>query len=114
MKSITIALLFITQWTGKYFLMNRVYRSLQGPRPEFEGIHRLYNRENSLSFDDFMSQLLHEGSQLQEIKGRTNISAYITAHQGVTSSSNQPNQSSGTPITNHIRKSHPKGEDQLL
>ena len=46
-----------------YILMDRVYKLLQGLRPKFEGIRsQLYNRENPLTFDDAVSQLMSEES----------------------------------------------------
>ena len=60
-----------------YILMERVYKLLQGLRPKSEGIRsELYNRENSLNFDDAVSQLLSEASRVREMKGGEESSAY--------------------------------------
>ena len=54
----------------EYVLTDRVYRLLQGLRSELEGIRsQLYNTENSLSFDDAVSELTCEEGRLQEMKG---------------------------------------------
>ena len=72
--------------------MDRVYKLLQGLRPEFEGIRsQLYHRENPLTFDDVVSQLMSEESRLQEMKGGEEGSAYAVS-QPSTTTSTQPHQ----------------------
>ena len=71
----------------EYTLMDRVYRLLQGLRPEFENIRSLLcNRENPISFDDDDSQLIGEESRLQEIKRNGESSTYAVTTPGGTSS----------------------------
>ena len=56
--------------------MDRVYKLLQGLRPDFEGIKsQLCSRENSVTFGDTVSQLFSEESLLQEMKGGEDSSA---------------------------------------
>ena len=66
----------------EYILVDRVYKLLQGLRPEFEGIRgQLYNRENPLTFDEAVAQLLDEESRLLEMKGGE-TTAYIVTQPG--------------------------------
>ena len=62
----------------EYGLMDRVYKLLQGLQPEFEGFRsQLFDREHSLLFDNAVSQLLSDESQLQDMKGGGERSACI-------------------------------------
>ena len=62
----------------EYVLMDRGYKLLQGLRPEFEVLRsQLFNRENPLSFDETISQLLTEERRLHEMKGRIDSTAYV-------------------------------------
>ena len=75
-----------------YILMDRVYKLFQGLKLEFEGIRsQLYNRETSLTFDDAVSQLLNEESQLQDMRGGAETSAYSIT-QSKPPAVNQPSQ----------------------
>ena len=67
--------------------MDRVYKLLQGLKPEFEGIHsQLHIRENTLSFHDVVSRLLSEESRPQEMKGGSGGSTHSVASEGGSSS----------------------------
>ena len=67
----------------EYILTDRVYCLLTGLRPEFENIRsQLCHREDPLSFEDSISQLLNEESRLQEMKGSSEGSAYAVTTLG--------------------------------
>ena len=95
----------------EYTLMDRVYQLLQGLRSEFESIRsQLCNRENPISFDDTVSQLIGEESRLQDIKGSGEGAAYVTRNPRGTLSSQQgqPN-----PIAGTTKKPQVKGKDNV-
>ena len=88
--------------------MDRVYRLLQGLRPEFENLRSLLcNRENPITFDDAASQLIEEESRLQEMKRSSESSAYAVTTPG------------GIPPSQHgqiypnTKKTPAKGKDNL-
>ena len=84
--------------------MDRVYKLLQGLRPEFEGIRgQLYNRENPLTFDNAVSQLMTEESCLQEMKGGEESLACAVSQPRVAKTTQpppQPNANRRGPIRN--------------
>ena len=83
--------------------MDRVYKLLQGLQPEFEAIcSQLFNRENPLSFDDTVSQLLIKESRLQEIKGRIDSTSYV-----------HPNSKTSTPNQDTSKENAKKGTVNL-
>ena len=62
----------------EYVFMDRVYKLLPGLRPEFEILCiQLFNKENPLSFDKIISQLLTKERCLQKMKGRIDSSKII-------------------------------------
>ena len=88
---------------GEYILTDRVYKLLQGLRPEFEGIRgQMYNRENPLTFDEAVAQLLGEESRLLEMKGGE-TTAYTVTQPGNSATTqhgtNLPNNKKG-PMRN--------------
>ena len=72
-------------------------------RPEFEGIRsQLYNRENPLTLDDTVSQLMTEESPLQEMKGGDESSACAVSQPRVTTTQppHRPKANRRGPIIN--------------
>ena len=81
----------------EYTLMDRVYQLLQDLRPEFESLSsQLCNRDNPISFDDTVSQLIGEDSRLQDMKGSGEGDAYVTMNPEGTASSQQGQSTSTT------------------
>ena len=74
----------------EYVLTDRVYCLLRGLRQKFENIRsQLCHRENPLSFEDAISQLISKESRLQEMKGSSEGSANAVTTLGRTA----PNRS---------------------
>ena len=70
----------------EYILADRVYRLLTGLRLDFKNVRsQSCHRESPLSFEDAISQLIGEESQLQEMNGSSESSAYaVTTLVGIT------------------------------
>ena len=95
----------------EYILMNRVYKILPGLRPEFEGIRsQLHNLENTLNFDNAVSQLLSEESQLQEIKGGGERAACAVTSQGGNSSGSSQQMAPPSFNPNNAKKAPNKNK----
>ena len=89
--------------------MDRVYKLLQGLRPEFEGIgSQLYKKENPLTFDEVSAQLLGEESRLLEMKGGGETTAYT-----VTQSGNSVSTQHGTNLPNNTKTGQVRNKENL-